>query len=376
MDAEARPTLRSPLLLDPYIVATTLALVAFSIVMLYSTTGILSGDRFGDPLFFVKRQMAAAMIGVVAMWLASRVKPEFLQKISPYLLFVCIFLLILPLIPGLGDSAGGAKRWVKLGPVRFQPGEFVKVLFIIFMAGYFSRHEGELKGFVAGVCKPLLMVAVVGALLLKQPDFGSTAVIAAVTVAMATASGIRFRYLGIAAVVLAVGLGSLVIISPYRLSRIVSFLSPMSDASGKGYQLIQSLIAVGTGQLSGVGLGESQQKLFFLPAAHTDFLFAVIAEELGFFGSVGIIALFLIILWRGVKLAGRLAEDTFSFSLAVGLTMLIVLPALLNVGVVIGLLPTKGMVLPLVGYGGSSLIACLVVIGLLLSFIRSAHRQH
>jgi cell division protein FtsW len=167
-------------------------------------------------------------------------------------------------------------------------------------------------------------------------------------------------------------MGTLVLISPYRMMRVVSFLSPFADASGKGYQLIQSLIAVGTGQVSGVGLGSSQQKLFFLPAAHTDFIFAVISEELGFVGAVVVIAAFLVILWRGFLLARSVSHDTFLFSCAVGLTMLIVVPALLNVGVVIGLLPTKGMVLPLVGYGGSSLMACMAVIGLLLGIRRDA----
>ena len=374
MEVKRHHDLKPPLLIDAYIVAAALVLVAFSIVMLYSTTAIVSQERFGDPLFYVKRQAAAAMVGFLVMWLASRAQPEHLRKLSPPLLFISLFLLLLPLLPGIGNAAGGARRWAQLGLVRFQPGEFVKVFFIIFMAGYLSRHEHELKGFMTGVGKPLLLVGAIGCLFLLQPDFGSTAVLAAVTLAMGAAAGMRFRYLGMAALLLALAVGVLVLVSPYRLARVLTFLSPWSDASGRGYQLIQSLIAVGTGQLTGVGLGESQQKLFFLPAAHTDFLFAVIAEELGFIGCAAVVALFLVILWRGLRIAGRLADDTFAFSLSVGLTMLIVLPALLNIGVVIGLLPTKGMVLPLLGYGGSSLIACLLVVGLLLSFARALSR--
>ena len=370
-----RNDLKPPLVSDGYILGVALILVAFSLVMLYSTTAIVSQEHFGDALFYVKRQAAAGMVGLLVMWLASRLEVEKLRTISPYLFAVCLGLLILPLVPGLGDAAGGAKRWVKLGFIRFQPGEFVKVLFVVFMAGYFSRHEGKLKGFIAGVGKPLLLVGAIGCLLLRQPDFGSTVVIAAVTVAMAAVSGLRIRYLGFAALVMSFAMGLLVLFSPYRMSRIINFLNPLRDVSGKGYQLIQSLIAVASGQVTGVGLGESQQKLFFLPAAHTDFLFAVIAEELGFFGCVAVITLFLIILWRGISVASKFADDTFLFSLTVGLTLLIVLPALLNVGVVTGILPTKGMVLPLVGYGGSSLIACLGVVGLLLSMARVARRH-
>jgi cell division protein FtsW len=208
--------------------------------------------------------------------------------------------------------------------------------------------------------------------LLLQPDFGSSAVIIVVVLSMALASGVRLAHMGLCTVAVVVVLGLLVAISPYRMMRIVSFLSPFADASGKGYQLIQSLIAVGTGQVWGVGLGGSQQKLFFLPAAHTDFIFAVISEELGLVGGLVVIVAFLVILWRGLLLAKSVRGDTFLFALAVGLTMMIVAPALLNVGVVVGVLPTKGMVLPLVGYGGSSLMACMAVVGLLIGIKREA----
>jgi cell division protein FtsW len=228
---------------------------------------------------------------------------------------------------------------------------------------------------VHGIVKPFALVSSVAALLLLQPDFGSSAVIVLVVLGMALASGVRLWHMVLCTIAAALCLGTLVLISPYRMMRVVSFLSPFADASGKGYQLIQSLIAVGTGQLSGVGLGSSQQKLFFLPAAHTDFIFAVIAEELGFIGGVVVIAAFLVILWRGLALARSVGHDTFLFAAAVGLTLLIVVPALLNVGVVVGLLPTKGMVLPLVGYGGSSLMTCMAVVGLLLGIRREARED-
>jgi cell division protein FtsW len=357
---------------DYVLLGAVLLLVLFGLVMVYSTTGIISQEKLGDAMFYAKRQSLSALLGLGLMLVCMRVPLDLLRRASPYLFAMSVFLLVLPLVPGIADRAGGASRWVKLGPIRFQPAEFVKVCMVIFLAGFFARHETRIRTFSQGILKPFGLVSVVAALLLLQPDFGSSAVIVVVVLGMALASGVRLSHLGLCTLAAIIAAAVLVAISPYRMMRVVSFLSPFADASGKGYQLIQSLIAVGTGQLSGVGLGGSQQKLFFLPAAHTDFIFAVIAEELGFTGAVFIIFGFLVVMWRGLLLAKSVRHDTFLFALAVGLTMMIVAPALLNVGVVIGLLPTKGMVLPLVGYGGSSLIACMGVVGLLLGIRREA----
>lgn len=364
--------LRAPSPVDYVLLGAVLLLVLFGLVMVYSTTGIISQEKLGDAMFYAKRQSLSALLGLGLMLVCMRVPLDLLRRASPYLFAMSVFLLVLPLVPGIADRAGGASRWVKLGPIRFQPAEFVKVCMVIFLAGFFARHETRIRTFSQGILKPFGLVSVVAALLLLQPDFGSSAVIVVVVLGMALASGVRLSHLGLCTLAAIIAAAVLVAISPYRMMRVVSFLSPFADASGKGYQLIQSLIAVGTGQLSGVGLGGSQQKLFFLPAAHTDFIFAVIAEELGFTGAVFIIFGFLVVMWRGLLLAKSVRHDTFLFALAVGLTMMIVAPALLNVGVVIGLLPTKGMVLPLVGYGGSSLIACMGVVGLLLGIRREA----
>lgn len=364
--------LKVPSAIDYILLATVLLLVGFGLVMVYSTTGIVSQEKMGDALYSVKRQTISALLGLVLMFLCMKIPQSLLRAVSPYLFGVSIFLLALPLLPGISDRAGGASRWVRFGPIRFQPAEFVKVCMVIFMAGFFARHESQITSFFHGIIKPFGLVGVAAALLLKQPDFGSSAVIIVVVLSMALASGVRFAHLLLCSAVVGVIMGALVILSPYRMMRVVSFLSPFADASGKGYQLIQSLIAVGTGQVWGVGLGGSQQKLFFLPAAHTDFIFAVISEELGFLGGLTVIVAFLVILWRGLLLAKSVRGDTFLFALAVGLTMMIVAPALLNVGVVIGVLPTKGMVLPLVGYGGSSLMACMAVIGMLIGIRRES----
>lgn len=368
-------SLRAPAGMDYVLILTTFLLVGFSLVMVYSTTGIVAQEKMGDGLYYLKRQLMGALIGAVLLIVATRVPPDFLRRCSPWLYVLALLSLVMTMIPGVGDTAGGATRWVKLGPIRFQPAEFVKLAVIIFMAGFFARHERKLHYFVAGLLKPMLLVSAIAGLLLIQPDFGSSAVIMIVVLAMAAATGARIRYLAVCGFLVAFCMGSLVAISPYRMQRIASFLSPFADASGKGYQLIQSLIAVGTGQLTGVGLGASQQKLFFLPAAHTDFIFAVISEELGFVGGVAVLLGFLVVLWRGLLIAGRVADDTFSFALAVGLTLVIVVPALLNMGVVLGLLPTKGLVLPLVGYGSSSLITSLVAVGLLLGLQRQTGEQ-
>jgi cell division protein FtsW len=370
-----REALRSPLNIDLPILIVTLCLVGLSLVMVYSTTAIMSQEKYGDSLLFVRKQGFAAVFGLLLVWLCSYVPLSLLRRVSPYLLIVCLVLLVLPLLPGIGDSAGGARRWVYLGSFRFQPVELIKLCFTIFIAGYFARHEKETSTFVGGLLKPMALAALLGALLLAQPDFGSASVIMLVTLAIATASGARIFYLTLGGAALAVCMAILVYISPYRMGRVVGFLSPFADASGKGYQLIQSLIAVGSGQVLGVGLGGSQQKLFYLPAAHTDFIFAVIAEELGFVGCAVVITLFLVFFWRGLRLARRFQHESFAFGLAIGLTALIVIPAFLNMGVVLGLLPTKGLVLPLVGYGGSSLIASLAAVGFLLGLARSWHRQ-
>ncbi|RIL11435.1 MAG: putative lipid II flippase FtsW [Proteobacteria bacterium] len=361
---------KAPVFPDPYLLVTASILVAFGLVMVYSTTGIGAQERFGDSLMFLKRQGFAAVVGFVCLYLATRIDIERLHRNSAWFLVAAVALLALPVLSGLGDEAGGARRWVGIVGVRFQPGEIAKLAFVIFMAGYFARHESGLARFGRGIITPFLLLAPIAALFLMQPDFGSVAVLTAVTICMAAVAGVRLRYIALGAVLVAGCFAVLVAVSPYRMSRIMSFLSPWQDASGKGYQLIQSLIAIGTGEIGGVGLGGSQQKLYFLPAAHTDFIFAVIAEELGFVGALVMMSLFVVILWRGLLIAGKLADDTFCFALSVGLTMLIVLPAMLNIGVVTGLLPTKGMVLPLVGYGGTNLVVSLTVVGLLLALAR------
>ncbi len=372
---EYSPDLKPPMVADYLLVAAAIVLLSFGLVMVYSTTGVLGQERFGDSLYFAKRQAGAALLGTLLAVILVRIPVKVFKSLSGWAYPATLLLLLLPMIPGLGDQAGGATRWVSFAGVRFQPGELAKLSFVLFLAGYLSRQEHRLNQFMGGIAVPLGMLIPVAALFLVKPDFGSTVVLTTIALVMIACAGARIGYLcGIGALVLSAGV-MLVMTSPYRMARIVSFLSPWQDPKGSGYQLIQSLIAIGSGEVAGVGIGASQQKLFFLPAAHTDFIFAVIAEELGFVGCLFVLVLFALLLWRGLTIASRMADDVFSFSLATGLTLLLVLPALLNVGIASGLLPTKGMVLPLVAYGGSSLIASLATIGALLALSRHFHRN-
>jgi cell division protein FtsW len=360
-----------PFFSDIPLVIVTLLLLAFGLLMLYSTSGVLAQEKFGDAYYYLRRQGVAALIGCGGVVLISRLKLSWIRSYSPLLLPLSIFLLLLPLVPTIGVRAGGAMRWVNLFGLRFQPGEVVKLVFVVFMAGYFARRESRLHLFTQGILKPLFLVGIIACLYLLQPDFGSTALTLLITFSMALCAGVRFRHLAISGAFCAAALLFLVLTSPYRVRRLLSFLEPMADASGKGYQLIQSLIAVGSGHLSGVGLGASQQKLFFLPAAHTDFIFAVVSEELGFLGSVAVLVLFGLFLWRGLRISLRHIHDTFAFTLGIGVTLFIVAPALLNMGVVLGLLPTKGLALPFLSYGGTSTVVSLLGVGILLVLARS-----
>ena len=343
--------------------------------MVFSTTGTMADRVYGDSYFFVKRQVAAALIGVLLMFIGYRLPPGVLKKLAMALFPVSVLLLILILIPGIGNHAGGAQRWIDLGIIKLQPGEAVKLLFVVFLAGYFERHQQQVGFFLRGMVLPLILAAFLCGLLMKQPDFGSSAVIMAITLIMSFCAGARLKYVVLSGVIV-LCLGAVFILSSsYRMSRVMNYLNPTADVQGKGYQLHQSLIAVGTGQLTGVGLGESEQKLFFLPAAHTDFIYAVVAEELGFVGAVCVLLVFLLVLWRGAKIAFEVADNMFLYCLAVGTTLLLVLPALINMGVVLGLLPTKGMVLPLLGYGGSNMVCSLLAAGVLLALGREARLQ-
>ena len=352
--------------LDVWLLLLVATLVLFGLLMVYSTSMVMSQSRFGTPYHFVSRQGAAAFLGLICMHWCSTLSVATIRRYAPLLLIFGICSLLLPLIPGLGYTANGATRWVKFPGIRFQPSEFAKPCFVIFLASYFARQEAKLSRFSYGLFRPLMLLAGVAALLLLQPDFGSTVILATITIGMALAAGVPLRHLLLLGASLASMGAVLIISSPYRMMRVLSFLDPLKDRFGSGYQLVQSLLAVAAGEINGKGFGNSTQKLHYLPDAHTDFIFAVIAEELGFIGSFLVITLFMLLLWRGLVIASRSCRNTYSFTLAVGLTLLLVVPGMVNIGVVTGLLPTKGLPLPFIGYGGTSMVANLIIVGVLL----------
>jgi cell division protein FtsW len=334
--------------------------------MVYSASAVYAGARLGDGLWFFKRQAAGAAIGLVALLAAMKVGYRRLEALAVPLVFISLGLLVLVRVPGIGHAAGGAQRWMKLGPIVFQPSEIAKLSLILWLARSLAKKQDRMKVFAVGFLPHLVMLGLFAILLLLEPDFGTTVVLAAVTFALLFVAGARSTYLlgvaGAAAPVAAI----LIWRSPYRLQRILTFLDPWKDPQGHGYQTVESLLGFGAGGSFGVGLGESHQKLFFLPAAHTDFILSIIGEELGFAGVAAVLILFMIIAWRGLK-AAHAAPDAFGCWLALGLTLLLSLEAAINAGMALALLPTKGMALPFLSYGMSSVIASCIAAGILLS---------
>jgi len=351
-----------------FILVSVLLLLAISVLMVFSVTAV-SGDGILGSLSMVRKHVLQMLAGLVAFAIVLRIPTEKIKRFAPIFLIISFISLVLVLLPGLGKTAGGAQRWFSVGPIRIQPGEFAKLAVVFYMSTYIERQSTKMKTLISGAIMPLGIVCLFGALLLKQPDFGSTIIILTVVFLQLLLVSNLKHLLGLGAVALS-AIVSLILISPYRFKRFHSFLDPLADPSASGYQLVQSLIAVGSGGLTGLGIGAGKQKLFYLPAAHTDFIYAVICEELGLLGGGLILFLFSLIALIGYGAAVRFSNDYYRGSLVVGLTSLIVVPAVLNMGVVLGLLPTKGLVLPFVSYGGSAMMINLIILGLLIRTLR------
>lgn len=360
--------LRTELKLDPalLLIVTTLLLGGF--VILASASITVSDNVAGEPFFYVQRQLLAAVIGIAAATFCLYVPMRVWRSLSPIMLLGAIALLSLVLVPGIGYEVNGARRWIRLGVINLQVSEPARLCLLMYLAGYVVRQQKTLRESFVGFLRPMLVLSLCCALLLAEPDFGAAIVLLATALVVLFVAGARIRdfLLFFAAAVIA--MIALAVTSPYRMKRITAFLDPWADPYNSGFQLTQSLIAIGRGEWLGVGLGDSVQKLFYLPEAHTDFVFAVFAEEFGLLGSAVLIALFLALLWRVFELALRAAnaERFFETYLAVGVGTWLGLQAFTNVGVNMGLLPTKGLTLPLVSYGRSSLIITMIAIGLML----------
>jgi len=354
---------------DHSILVLAVCLTCLGVVMVFSSSSIMAVRDYSDSLHFLKRQGGYALIGFAAMALMMRIDLQILRKAAWPVLGLCALLLLAVLIPGVGKKVGGAARWIRIAGVTFQPAEFAKIGLVLFMAHSLARKQDKVKSFKLGFLPYMVILVVLLGLLLAQPDLGSALTIAIVAITMLLVAGTRLTYLvGIGLIALPF-LYFMIMNVDYRRRRIMAFLNPWEDPSNTGFQIIQSWIAFGSGGAFGQGLGESKQKLFFLPEAHTDFIFSVIGEELGFIGVIVIAAIFMLLILRGMKTALN-APDEFSCFLAFGITLLIGMQAFANMAVVMGMVPTKGLALPFLSYGGTSLVTTLGAIGILLNVSR------
>jgi len=350
---------------DVLLLTAVLVLAGLGVVMVASASLHL-GDRGGDMLRYVNRHLFALALGVLAGWLAYRTPTAWWQRSSTVLYFVGLGLLLLVFVPGLGREANGAARWVAAGPLSLQTSEFMKVFIVLYMSGYLVRRQLEVAHSVWGFVKPVMLLLLACALLMAQPDFGTTAVLLMTSFGMLFLGGAPLWQFALL-VLLAIGaLLALIWVSPYRLERVTTFLNPWEHAQDSGYQLSQALIAFGRGEWTGVGLGNGIQKQFYLPEAHTDFVMAVIGEEFGLVGTLLVICLFGLIVWRSYAIGARAERrgDRYAAYVAYGLGLWMGMQAFINIGVNVGMLPTKGLTLPFLSYGNNSLIVCCIAIGM------------
>lgn len=355
-------------LFDPWIVFLSISIIVLGITMVGSASISIAERNNGAPFYYLYRQLIAAAIGAFISVAILFTPIKLWQKAGPLILFAGIALLVAVLIPGLGREVNGSARWLSLGMFNLQVSELVKLAMIIYLAGYLVRHEKVVKETMKGFLFPMMLLSVVAILLLMEPDLGATVVICATALGMLFLGGVRLWQFAVLIILMGIAVYFLIVLEPYRLARLQSFMNPWADPFNSGFQLTQSLIAFGRGELLGVGLGNSIQKLFYLPEGHTDFLFAVLAEELGALGAITVMALFSALVSRIFYLAKKAdrAGQTFSAYMMFGLAIWIGLQAFVNIAVNMGVLPTKGLTLPLMSYGGSSMMIMCIVIALIL----------
>jgi cell division protein FtsW len=351
---------------DVVLLLMVVALTSFGIVMVYSASSVMAAKNFHDGAYFLKRQGIFALIGFTAAICAMRIDYQLWRKMAVPLLFVSLILLIAVLIPGIGAKVKGASRWIRLPGFNLQPSEFTKIALILYLAYSIDKKQDRIRSLSAGFLPYITVLMILLALLLKQPDMGAALTLAAVTILMLFAAGTRLVFIIGSGMMVLPFVAYLIINSSYRMKRIKAFMNPEQDPTGIGWQIIQSKYAFGAGGIFGQGLGEGKQKLFYLPEAHTDFILSVVGEELGFIGVVIIIGMFFILIQRAMRIA-MAAQDTFGRFLALGIAVLFAIEAAVNMGVVTGLLPTKGLALPFLSYGGSSLVVSLFAVGILLN---------
>lgn len=344
------------------------ALLAFGLTMVGSASIAIADRELGQPFYYLIRQAIYVCLGVGIASAIVLIPLYMWERFSALLLISGILLLVVVLVPGISQSINGSTRWLSLGVINLQPSEFVKLFVIVYLAGYLVRRGEEVRTRVLGFLKPMLILILIATLLLMEPDLGAAAVIFATALGMMFLGGVRLWQFAVLLMMVLSAIAVLTITSPYRLERVTAFLNPWADPFNSGFQLTQSLIAFGRGEWFGLGLGSSIQKLFYLPEAHTDFVFAVLAEETGLLGSILVVSLFSFIAWRAFKIANKAQYLGLHFAayIAFGITLWLCMQAFINIGVNMGVLPTKGLTLPLMSYGGSSMLASCMAIALLL----------
>ena len=351
------------------IAAITITLVCIGITMVYSSSGVYAHQEMGNKAYFLNRHLLFLFIGMLAAFATMAVDYRDLKPFAKPLLLAGIVMLVLVLVPGIGKASYGARRWFKIGIFNFQPSEFVKLAILIYAADFLSRKQNKIKDFWEGFLPLILVMGLLCLLIVKQPDLGNAFLIALIILIMMFVAGARMLHMGVLVSLGLPALGFLIYSAPYRMRRIMAFLHPDQDVNGVGFQLAQSQIALGSGGISGVGLGKSAQKLFYLPAAHTDFILSIIGEELGLLGTLLVVFLFAAFIWQAARIVKR-TSDPFGHYLAFGIIIMLSLQAVVNIGVSIGALPTKGLPLPFISYGGSALIFNLIAVALLLNISR------
>ncbi|MCU7798608.1 MAG: putative lipid II flippase FtsW [gamma proteobacterium symbiont of Lucinoma myriamae] len=355
-------------LFDPWVIVIAMSIITLGIIMVGSASISIAERNNGEPFYYLYLQLIATGLGLFLGSLVLITPIKIWQKTGPIILFIGVFLLIAVLLPGVGREINGSSRWIPMGIFNLQVSELVKLAMVIYLAGYLVRHSESVRKTIKGFFMPMVVLAAVAVLLLMEPDLGATVVISVTALGMLFLGGVRLWQFLVLMLIMAVSVYYLIILEPYRLERLQSFMNPWADPFDTGFQLTQSLIAFGRGELTGVGLGNSIQKLFYLPEGHTDFLFAVLAEELGGIGAITVIALFAALVSRIFVLAKRAEQvkKTFSAYMMFGLGIWIGLQAFVNIAVNMGVLPTKGLTLPLMSYGGSSMMIMCIVIALIL----------
>jgi len=368
VNIQGRASLKPLVLYDRWLLFAAICLAALGLLMVASSSIVIAKAQHQQAFYYLIRQVIYLSLGVFLALVTLRLDIHLWRKSGGLLVLLSMALLVLVLIPGIGRSVNGSMRWIGVGPFGLQVSELVKLTMIIYLAGYLVRHQVAVRERISGFIKPLLILAVITLLLLREPDFGSAVVVIATTLGLLFLAGIRIRYFLVLLLLTISVVGVLAVSSPYRLIRLTTFMDPWANPFDSGYQLTQSLIAFGRGGWFGVGLGESVQKLFYLPEAHTDFLFAVLAEELGFIGVIGVIGLFSLLVGRAFLIGRRALQHGMSFAgyMAYGFALWLGLQAAISMGVNTGILPTKGLTLPLMSYGGNSLLVTCVAIALLL----------